>query len=65
MGSVADLSPLKNKCGELLPQLAIAELKEYNFEVVLRHESSEDVYRDAINRFNKAWIRDAVMLTLK
>ena len=60
MGSIINMWQLSRKNGEILPKAAIKELKAFQFEVVLHGEAPEEVYNASINRFNKAWIREAV-----
>ena len=47
--------------GEVLPESAIKELKAaVKCEVLFKGETEEEVYRAAIDRFNKGGIQEAV-----
>jgi len=49
--------------GKVLPQVAVQELKSaVKGKALFKGEAADDVYRDAIDRFNKAWIDEAVRL---
>lgn len=60
MGSMQDIKIISRK-GEVLPLSVIQGLKEkVGCEVVVKCEANESVYRNAIDRYNKAWIAEAV-----
>jgi hypothetical protein len=63
MGSVAKEITITSRKGDLLTQEAVKELKNaVNCGVVIKGEADEERYRAAIDRFNKAWIAEAVCL---
>jgi hypothetical protein len=65
MGSNAQDIKLLNRKQQLLPESAIQELKAVvKGEVIVRGHAPEDVYRAAIDRWNKAWIQEAVSFHL-
>lgn len=46
---------------ELLPETAIQELKvAVKGEVLIKGEAPDEAYRAALDRWNKAWIQEAV-----
>lgn len=60
MGSIANIN-IVNKSGEKLPESAFADLTtSVKGQVVIKGEAEEDVYRAAIDRYNKAFIAEAV-----
>lgn len=61
MGSNAQDIKVLNRKRQLLPESAIQELKAaVKGEVIIRGDAPEEVYRAAIDRWNKAWIQEAV-----
>jgi hypothetical protein len=65
MGSNAQDIKILNRKQQLLPESAIQELKAaVKGEVIIRGDAPEKVYRAAIDRWNKAWIQEAVSFIL-
>jgi hypothetical protein len=65
MGSIATNINIVSKSGEKLPESAFAELRSrVKGEVVIKGEAEEDVFRAAIDRYNKASISEAVRIIL-
>ena len=65
MGSNAQDIKLLNRTQQILPENAIRELKAaVEGEVIVRGEAPEEVYRAALDRWNKAWIQEAASLHL-
>lgn len=63
MGSIAQDIKIVRKNGEVLPETAIKELKAVvKGEVLLKGEATREVYRAAIDRFNKSRIQEAVRI---
>lgn len=61
MGSIAQSVKIISRNGESLPEAALKQLKDsIQGEVLLKAEADAEVYRNAIDRFNKATIADAV-----
>lgn len=61
MGSMAQNIKIARRNGEALPETAIKELKAaVKGEVLFKGEAEEEVYRAAIDRFNKGGIQEAV-----
>jgi hypothetical protein len=63
MGSMAQNINIVRRNGEALPETAIKELKAaVKGEVLFKGEAEEEVYRAAIDRFNKGGIQEAVRI---
>jgi hypothetical protein len=63
MGSMAQNIKIVRRNGEALPETAIKELKAaVKGEVLFKGEAEEEVYRAAIDRFNKGGIQEAVRI---
>jgi hypothetical protein len=61
MGSNAQNINILNRKQQLLPKTAIQELRAaVKGEVILGGEAPDEMYRAAIDRWNKAWIQEAV-----
>ena len=61
MGSAAQAGKIFNRKKQVLPAAAIQELKTaVHGEVLIKGEPPDEIYRAAINRWNKAWIQEAV-----
>jgi FAD/FMN-containing dehydrogenase len=61
MGSNARDIKILDRKQQLLPEIAIQELKlSVKGEVIVKGEAPDDVYRAALDRWNKAWIQEAV-----
>jgi hypothetical protein len=60
MGSVGD-TPILCKNGEILPENAIEELHSLAaYKVVVKSQAKEEEYKEAIERWNQAGIKNAV-----
>jgi hypothetical protein len=65
MGSNSQDIKILDRKQHLLPESAIQELKAaVKGEVVIKGEASDEVYRAALDRWNKAWIQEAVSYLL-
>jgi hypothetical protein len=61
MGSNAQEIQILSRNKQLLPETAIQEVKgAVQGEVLIRGEAPDEVYRAAIDRWNKAWVQEAV-----
>ena len=61
MGSLAQDVKIVRRNGEALPESAIKQLKAaVKCDVLFKGEASEELYRAAIDRFNKGAIQEAV-----
>ncbi len=61
MGSNAQEIKILSRKQQLLPETAIQELKAaVRGEVIIKGEAPDEVYRAALDRWNKAWIQEAV-----
>jgi hypothetical protein len=61
MGSTVPEIRIISRNGEVLPATAIEELKtSLKCQTLLKGEAPEEIYRAAIDRFNKAIIDEAV-----
>jgi hypothetical protein len=61
MGSNAQDIKIFSRKQQPLPDVAIQELKAtVHGEVIIKGEAPEEVYRAALDRWNKAWIQEAV-----
>jgi hypothetical protein len=61
MGSISQKFNIVSRNGKVLSEASIQKLKtSVKGEVVIKGEATEDVYRSAIDRFNKAGIKEAV-----
>ena len=61
MGSNAQDIKVFSRKQQLLPEAAFQELKgAVQGEVIIKGKAPDDVYRAALDRWNKAWIQEAV-----
>lgn len=61
MGSTGKDIQIFRRNKELLPDSAIKDLKSsIKGEVIVKGEAADDIYRDAIDRWNKVWVQEAV-----
>jgi len=61
MGSNAQDIKILSRKQQLLPEAAFQELKgAVQGEVIIKGKAPDDVYRAALDRWNKAWIQEAV-----
>lgn len=61
MGSIIQKINIVSRNGIVLSEAAIQQIKSsVKGEVIVKGEAAEDVYRNAIDRFNKAGIKEAV-----
>lgn len=60
MGSIAADNQIFRRSGEVLPHSTIKELKSLtDAEILVKGETSEEVYRKALDRFNQAYVSEA------
>jgi hypothetical protein len=61
MASISQEIKIVSRKGEVLSIATIQELKDaVKCKVMLKGEADEELYRAAIDRYNKAWVAEAV-----